>query len=441
MEGNRSVTGRTLLYCIDCGAALAGICNFCTHCGLAIVSQGIEEPSCLRHVSNNVDQQPAEEEIIRLYFNCGYKYEEIIALLGKYHAIEISMSTLQRRLRSYGLGRGKNGVNEHSLKDLIRAELDGAGCLGGYRSVWHSLRLVNGVSVPRNTVAVLLKEIDPIGVENRRKRRLRRREYSSLGPNYAWHADGYDKLKDFGFPIHGCIDGYSRKLLWLELTRSNNNPAIIAGFYLDYVKEVGGCPVILSTDPGSENCVMSAIQVSLRSKCDDEYSGEKSHRFVESKRNQRIEAWWSYFRRNHSSWWINLFNDLVQKGLFLPGNEMHKECLWFCLSKFLRNNLNFVRVHWNTHYIRKSRFDTIPGKPDALYYLPENEGHTDQLITMSTAEIQSFQEHCLRISDRDEDNEYHNYFKYVIEKDRLSLPDSWREGVQLYIQLITTARD
>lgn len=23
-----------------------------------------------------------------------------------------------------------------------------------------------------------------------------------------WHCDGYDKLKPFGLPIHGCIDGY-----------------------------------------------------------------------------------------------------------------------------------------------------------------------------------------------------------------------------------------
>ena len=27
------------------------------------------------------------------------------------------------------------------------------------------------------------------------------------GPNYVWHCDGYDKLKPYGFPIHGCIDG------------------------------------------------------------------------------------------------------------------------------------------------------------------------------------------------------------------------------------------
>ena len=66
--------------------------------------------------------------------------------------------------------------------------------------------------------------------------------------------------------------------------------------------------------------MMSTMQVSLRSKCDDEYSGEESHRFVESKRNQRIEALWSYIRQSHSFWRINLLNDLAQKSLFLSGN-------------------------------------------------------------------------------------------------------------------------
>ena len=28
------------------------------------------------------------------------------------------------------------------------------------------------------------------------------------GPNYCWHVDGLDKLKTYGFAIHGCIDGY-----------------------------------------------------------------------------------------------------------------------------------------------------------------------------------------------------------------------------------------
>ena len=28
------------------------------------------------------------------------------------------------------------------------------------------------------------------------------------GPSSVWHCDGMDKLKPYGFAIHGCIDGY-----------------------------------------------------------------------------------------------------------------------------------------------------------------------------------------------------------------------------------------
>ena len=43
-----------------------------------------------------------------------------------------------------------------------------------------------------------------------------------------WHVDGYDKLKLFGSPIHGCIDGYSRQILWLNVSPTNNDPQHIS---------------------------------------------------------------------------------------------------------------------------------------------------------------------------------------------------------------------
>ena len=33
------------------------------------------------------------------------------------------------------------------------------------------------------------------------------------GPNFIWHVDSYDKLKPFGFPINGCIDGYANRIV------------------------------------------------------------------------------------------------------------------------------------------------------------------------------------------------------------------------------------
>ena len=41
---------------------------------------------------------------------------------------------------------------------------------------------------------------------------------------------GYDKLKPYGFPIPGAVDGFSRRILWLEVARSNNDPRVPAAF-------------------------------------------------------------------------------------------------------------------------------------------------------------------------------------------------------------------
>lgn len=87
------------------------------------------------------------------------------------------------------------------LEGVIRAELDGPGYISGYRAMWHTLRIKYAIFVPRREVEVLLRRIDPEGVQERR------RQYKSPGPSFCWHLHGYDKLKPYGFPIHGAIDG------------------------------------------------------------------------------------------------------------------------------------------------------------------------------------------------------------------------------------------
>ena len=99
-----------------------------------------------------------------------------------------------------------------ALRNAIVEILDVPGCSVGYRSVWHALQR-KGIRVPRSVVEEIVRELDPDGIEARKAHRLRRRQYICPGPNKVWHADGYDKIKPFGFPIHGCIDGYSRKIL------------------------------------------------------------------------------------------------------------------------------------------------------------------------------------------------------------------------------------
>ena len=95
--------------------------------------------------------------------------------------------------------------------------------------------------------------MDPEGCERRKSKSLKRRSYFSSGLNYTWHVDGFDKLKPYGFPIHGCVDGWSRKIIWLKVTKSNNHPDIITNFFLNCVEKLGGFPVKLRTDCGKDD--------------------------------------------------------------------------------------------------------------------------------------------------------------------------------------------
>ena len=122
---------------------------------------------------------------------------------------------------------------------------------------------MKGIRVPRRVVEEIMRELDPEGCKTRRRQCLTQRKYRAPGPNYCWHVDGYDKLKPYGFPIHGCIDGWSRKIMWLRLVRSNNLPETAASNVVDCVNNYGGHPVKLRTDCGTENVLMAACSANL----------------------------------------------------------------------------------------------------------------------------------------------------------------------------------
>ena len=103
-----------------------------------------------------------------------------------------------------------------------------------------------------------------IRIPRRKAHRLVRHRYYAQSPNYVWHVDGYDKLKPYGFCIHGAIDGYSRRILWLEVLNSNNSSGVIAKYYLDALANLGVCPRLLRCDSGTENAKLFVLQPFFR---------------------------------------------------------------------------------------------------------------------------------------------------------------------------------
>uniref|UniRef100_A0A7M5WYA2 Integrase core domain-containing protein n=1 Tax=Clytia hemisphaerica TaxID=252671 RepID=A0A7M5WYA2_9CNID len=241
-----------------------------------------------------------EDEIKRMFLQ-NYSYQEMLWTLEDKQGIQITIRTLHRILRNLGLYRRKRKDTINIIFETVAKELRSSKKCLGYRMM-HKVLRSKGLTVDRETVRLILKQLDPEGVENRAQHRLHRRLYRSVGPNYTWHLDGYDKIKPFGFPIHACIDGYSRKILWLRVSETNNDPKVTASFYVDCIKETKFVPRLIRTDRGTENVNICGIQRFFRRSHNDSFAGQRSFQYGTSTANQRIEAWWSQLKRGFSHW-------------------------------------------------------------------------------------------------------------------------------------------
>ena len=77
--------------------------------------------------------------------------------------------------------------------------------------------------------------------------------------NEYFNIEDTDKLKNF--PIHGCIDGFSRKLMWLVVSASNNDPSVIANGFLLCIKKHRRVSDVLGMDCGIENIYCEDMKV------------------------------------------------------------------------------------------------------------------------------------------------------------------------------------
>ncbi|MEQ2301372.1 hypothetical protein AMECASPLE_035159 [Ameca splendens] len=86
--------------------------------------------------------------------------------------------------------------------------------------------------------------------------------------------------------------------------------------------------------------------------------------------NQRIKSLWSYFRKQRSQFWMDLFNDLRESHLF-NGSRQHMILVRYCFLGVLQKELDKCKQLWNTHTIRPVRQSKcLSGKPEAMHHLP-----------------------------------------------------------------------
>ncbi|KAL5007351.1 hypothetical protein ScPMuIL_016157 [Solemya velum] len=319
---------------------------------------------------------------------------------------------------------------------FIAEKLKTSAKLHGYRWM-HNRCIHSGLNVPRNTIYQILRLLDPDGVSSRKRNRLRKRQYISKGLNYVWHVGGYAKLKPYGIAIHGCIDGFSRNIIWLEANTTNNDPKVIASYFIDSVTRKNGCPQRIRADMGTENRFIEQMQIFLRRNHGDELSGNKSFMYGNSTHNQRIEWFWGCLRKEMGQYWMDSFQELARDygTTSFSGDFLDKSLIKFCFME-LQRYLDALAATWNTHGIASKTNLTRGGnRPLMMYTLPELYNVDDRLCPVDKDEIEVCSEETLPKVGLPCDETVKSLCKIIMEESRLQTPDTIQEEIQLYLHL------
>ena len=284
----------------------------------------------------------SREEVIKCYFQSSFSYSEILIFVATFDGVNLTLRHLHCLLREQNLFRRYHFTKLNDIIEVIQKEMLGSGENFVYRTMHQKLRM-KGVVTNRETVRSIIKPLDPLGVVVRKSHKLKRRMYTSRGPNFMWHEDSYDKLKLVVFPIHGCIDGYSRKILWLNVSPTNNYPQIIVKYFIECTEKPNLIPRPVRSDRGSENTILGGIQKYLRREHNDAVAGDEIFRYGPFVSNQRIESWWYFFKKSRSSWWMTYFKDLIDEGIYDPTINYQKMCLHLTFSGLLQQELDEIK--------------------------------------------------------------------------------------------------
>mgnify|MGYP002803396275 CR=1 FL=1 len=188
------------------------------------------------------------KETLKLYLNYGFTNAMIAQMLG------ISAKTVSRRLKEFGLREEIPKYTDNTNEDLdkIVSEIykDFPNC--GIMRMKRFLR-ARGMNLQWERARSALWRIDPDGILLRsiQLNLVHGRQYHVPGPIFLWHLDGNHNLIRWGFVIHGCIDGYSRRIMFLKAS-TNNKASTVYHHFVEAISTFG-LPQRVRGDQGVEN--------------------------------------------------------------------------------------------------------------------------------------------------------------------------------------------
>ena len=203
-----------------------------------------------------------------------------------------------------------------------------------------------GYTVQRRRIRESLNRVDPRNTALRWGALVSRGVYFVPWPNSLWHLDGHHSLIRWGFVIHGCIDGYSRRINFVHFSTNNLSSTVLSLFESAVEQDGGLWPSRIRVDFGVENTAVCDAMVAVR--------GEGRGSFItgSSNRNQRIERLWRDVFRCICHVFYYTFYATEQTGLLDVENPIHMFALQYVFLKRINFALSEWIVSFNDHPVQ-----------------------------------------------------------------------------------------
>lgn len=341
------------------------------------------------------------ENDLKTYVSQNLKRSEVLDFMQRdFPQYKWSLATLDRRLRHFGIHYIDYDTPLTVVADAVQKELEGPGRLLGYRAMNQKLRTEHNVQVPRHLVYNMIAELDPEGLEARslqRKKKKPKGQFTSEGPLWVASLDGHDKLcgyqnSTFPLGVYGCIDTFSRKILFLFVCHSNSNPLVVGKMYLQYLFEAGMLPRNLRVDRGTETGKMATIHVYLLNKHEDMNDPTDAIIYGPSTSN-KIERWWRELHERLEKFFKEQLTILLRGREYDPHSALDRQLLAYVFIPVVQRECDIFVRYWNSHRIRGQDQLEIPaGVPDHIFSFPEQYGGTNMGIPLHKDELKEVAE-------------------------------------------------
>lgn len=278
--------------------------------------------------------------MVELLRGIGYTWDEVSK------ALLVSRTTIWQKLCEAGIKFKKySDISDSSLDEQVgRLQLQYPHC---GQVLLRSMLEAQGIIVQRDRLRESVKRVDPEHSNSRWRQEISRRTYNVPGPNSLWHIDGHHSLVRWRLVIHGCIDGYSRLIMYLKCSDNNRSDTVLALFVTachDY-----GTPSCVRSDKGGK--YYGVCELMLRNRG----TGRHSHIAGESTHNQRIERLWRDVYRCVASTFYTLFYHMEAVGNLDPTDETDLFVLHTVFVPRINRFLSEFTGSWNLHPLSTER--------------------------------------------------------------------------------------